>query len=115
MAGKQKTEVQRLADVAEQAAAHERDCRAQLAARGRKLARTGLVIGGASAAGILLISLIRSDEGDDRDRKKRRDSRGPFERASDHFMTLVRWGATASHLWTLVFSPQPAAGALPEA
>jgi hypothetical protein len=114
MAGKQKTEVLRLAGVAEQAAAHERDCRAQLAARGKKLARTGLVIGGASAAGFLLISVLRRDE-DDRDRRKRKDSRGPLERAGDHFMTLVRWGATASHLWTLVFSPQPAAGVLPEA
>ncbi|MEJ2298430.1 MAG: hypothetical protein P8X94_08015 [Woeseiaceae bacterium] len=116
MAGKLKTEVQQLADAAMQAAAYERECRVDLTARARKTVRKGLVIGAVSIGGFMLVSTLLDRRHRDEDGKKRDDSRGVFERAGDMFMTLVRWGATASHLWTLGFSPQqPPVGTLPDA
>ncbi len=112
MAGTLKTEISELADVALQAAERERDYRASLAARGRRTVRKGVLIGGAATAGILLVSVLRRNRDDD---DRRRDSRGVLERAGDHFLTVMRWGVTASHLWALAFSPQPpAADTLPD-
>jgi hypothetical protein len=114
--GSQKAEVSRLADIAMRAADHERECRASLAARGRRVARKTIVIGGAASAGFVLISMFRHHRRDDEDGRKHRDLRGTFERAGDAFLTLVRWGMTASQLVTMAFSPQPgAAETLPDA
>ena len=112
----QKAEVRRLADIALQAAAHERERRTVLSVRGKKAVRKGIVIGAASVAGFVLVSMLLRHRHHDEDGAERERSPGIFERAGVHFLTLVRWGVTASHLWTLAASP-PAAAAetVPEA
>jgi hypothetical protein len=115
--GGQRAEVERLADVALQAAAYEHTCRANLVARGRRAARKGLVIGAATAAGFVVVSVIARHWGDDdKDDRKRDDSRGIFERAGDYFLTVMRWGVTLGQFWRMAFAPTPAAAeTLPDA
>lgn len=108
--GGQRAEVERLADVALQAAVDERTCRANLAAGGRKTLRKGLVIGAATAAGFVLVSVIgRHWREDDDDGKRHKDARGVFERAGDYFLTVMRWGVTVGQFWRMAFVPAPAA------
>lgn len=109
----QKEEVLRLAGIANQAVARERSRRARLSMRGHRAAKTGLLVGSAAVAGMVLVSALRRREHHDSDDKagehRAAENRaGVFERTGEHLLSLLRWGITASHMWTLAVAPKPA-------
>ncbi len=101
-----KAEVERLFEVASQAAARERSCRAGLSARGRQVAQAGKLIGLVSVAGLVLLSVFRRRGHRDEQGVDGEHRPGALERTGDHILTLVRWGVTASHLWTMATTPR---------
>ena len=101
-----KAEVERLSEIARQAVARERSCRAGLSARGRKVAKAGKIIGLVSVAGLVLLSVVRRRNDHDEQGADGEHHPGVLERAGDRILTLVRWGVTASHLWTMASTPR---------
>jgi hypothetical protein len=105
----QKNEVERLSAAAGLAAERERDQRTGLVTRGRRLVKSGMVIGLAAVTGFTLVAVFRRDDDDGRKKRNRKgDDSGVVALAGNRVLQVMQLALGATHLWN-------AASAAPEA